>query len=71
MEENILIIQSGSGFFVRFHNDTPEMTTDPVSATRLNREDATEIAQRLEALGYRADFTEVRVVRISPTPSEL
>jgi len=67
------IIKSGNGYLVRIENDTPEMTTDPVSATRFGRIQAAGIAEEVVGLGIKTEIIEVRVGKYKrqgkvPTP---
>lgn len=55
------IIKSGDGFLVELGNQTPEMTSDPIEATRFGFQSAANL-QRLELsrLGFSSQLVRVR-----------
>lgn len=50
------IIRSGTGYFVRFVGDNPQMVSSPVLASVFNYYDAVGIMVRFEKLGYTAEL---------------
>lgn len=61
----MVIIRSGEGYFIRFVGATPEMTSDPVEATRMSKEAAQPIRTKLEEMGLVADEVKVILAKIS------
>ena len=64
MKKEVFVIKSGLGYFIRFLNDTPEMTTDPVVATRMREDKATLIVAKMDKLGLSAKLVSVRIGKI-------
>jgi hypothetical protein len=58
------IVRSGDGYFVQFVNDTPEMTSDSVCATRLAENAAKKVVNRLDSLGFAGELVKVTVGRM-------
>jgi len=50
------IIRSGSGYFVRFNGNNPQMVSTPVLASLFNYYDAVGIMMKMEKLGYTAEL---------------
>jgi hypothetical protein len=48
-------IQSGSGFFVKWENDSPMMDSDPVYAARMNWQESQTVMEKLEKMGLAAE----------------
>jgi hypothetical protein len=53
------ILNSGNGYFIRFDNDTPFMTSDPTCAARVSKALAYEIMDRLVDIGYYAELIKI------------
>jgi len=64
MKNDIFIVKSGAGYFIRFINDVPEMTTDPVEATRMKEDKAVSIITKMDELGLNAELVSVRIGKI-------
>lgn len=67
MSNHTFIIKSGPGYFIRFLNDTPEMTTDPVEATRMREDEAVSIVAKMDKLGLNAELVNVRIGKYPTT----
>ena len=65
MSAQLFIIRSGAGYFHRFHDDTPQMTTDPISAMRMIELFAQGTAKHLVELGYAAEIIPVEIGKFS------
>lgn len=65
----LFIVKSGAGYFLKFvktgpmMRDTPQMTSDPVSATRMRGGKADLIVSKMCQLGFDADLVELRMGR--------
>lgn len=55
------IVKSGSGYFLRFINGTPEMISDPVSAVRLSLNKANSVIDKLDNLGFAGKLVRFRI----------
>lgn len=65
---HLFIVKSGVGYFTRFvADDTPEMTSDPVVATRMERDKADQIISKLGHLGFNAELVKLRFGRMKTT----
>lgn len=64
-DKDLFVVRGGGGFFVRFQANTPEMTSDPLSAARFTERKARTIIETLEALGFAATLVSLRFARIS------
>lgn len=54
------IVRSGAGYFVKFAaGGTPEMTSDPVAAERMEWSEADLVVSTLKQLGYGAELVKV------------
>lgn len=61
----MFIVKSGTGYFVKFgwgKQVTPQLTSDPADATRMERIWATRIASRMKGLGFVAELLELGFV---------
>lgn len=58
------IIKSGDGYYIRLHGEIPELTTDPVEATRMEQPKAQEIADLVRRVGFEAELIEVEIGKI-------
>ncbi len=63
-DPELFILRSGDGYLVRINSGAPEMTSDPVLATRMNREDTSKTKWALELLGFEAVIVPVVIGRI-------
>lgn len=63
--EDIFIIESGSGYFLGFINDAPQMTTDPVIAKRFTLKAAKSIMEHLNKIGFDVELVRLRLGKIS------
>jgi hypothetical protein len=54
------IVKSGQGFLIKIDNQTPEMTSDPIEATRFSYKSSANL-QRLELdrLGFSSQLVQV------------
>ena len=52
----LCIIKSGSGYFIKFDNGSPLMSSDLNNATRFIIEQALEIKDKLEKQGYGVEI---------------
>lgn len=58
------IVQSGSGYFIRFDNGTPFMDSDPVCATRMNKKMAMRTIAKLSCAGWCGELIKIIHARI-------
>jgi len=56
------IVRSGAGYFIKFTgvDNTPELTSDPVAATRMARSEADLVASVMNRKGFGAELVKVR-----------
>lgn len=59
------IVKSGAGHFVKFQNNTPEMTSDPDEAQQMSLKQAETVAKLLDRLGFSAELVQVRIGEIN------
>lgn len=57
-------VQSGSGFFVDFENDTPLMNSDPVCAKRMTWQECLDVVEKMEELGFSAKIFQINLITI-------
>jgi len=50
------IIRSGSGYFVRFNGNLPQMVSTPALASVFNYYDAVGVMLKMEKLGWSAEL---------------
>jgi hypothetical protein len=50
------------GYFIKFENESPEMTTDPLEATRLTLKRALKIISKIEQLGLEGRLININIV---------
>ena len=60
----LFIVKSGDGYLLRFVNDTPLLTSDPVEATRLPIEKAGDMITRLAELGFDGELAKLRLEEV-------
>ena len=63
--EDVFIIESGSGYFLGFINDIPQMTTDPVIAKRFTLKATKSIMEHLNKIGFDAELVRLRLGKIN------
>lgn len=68
------IVAGGKGYFLRFLGDSPEMTSDPLVATRMSLKAAESTANRIDDLGFHSQIIEIlkvaRFMRIAKKVAE-
>ena len=58
---SIFIVKSGNGYFLEF--GVPQMTSDPVKATRMPFSRAENVSVELGRLGFQSELVEVILAR--------
>lgn len=56
LDNDGFIIRSGSGYFVRFNGNNPQMVSTSVLASVFNYYDAIGVMIKMEKLGYTAEL---------------
>lgn len=59
------IVKSGTGYFEKFNwgkQVTPQLTSDPADAARMERARAIQVVSRMEGLGFVAKLVELGFV---------
>ncbi len=65
-----IIIKSGPGYLVKIENNSNEMITDPLLATRFDPDEAEKNQELMESMGLSVELIQLRFARIKPMEIE-
>lgn len=70
-KETSYVVGSGSGYFLHFIGDTPEMTSDPLCATRMSKDEVEDVMFKLDIMGFEAHLVTIRKGLYFDQPAEV
>jgi hypothetical protein len=63
--DDLYIVRSGAGYFIKFADGALYLTTDPLEAARVDRDSADRIMSRFDDLGFYSDLVRLVFARFS------